>query len=84
MPTLIQVSSGMTATSDAMGDPHVGQKLRDTGCPLSPVSWKVLSVPLGLKADSAIATRNEKADPVCFWQCLQWQTPTVTGSPVTS
>jgi hypothetical protein len=76
----LRVTPGITARSEKIGEPHSGQKLRSTAWPLSPLSWNALSGPLTDIADFGIPTTTENAVPVCFWQRVQWHTPTNTGS----
>src|SRR5829696_2523209 len=80
VPDLMKTMPGIASTSEIIGEPHSGQKRRCTGCPLSPVSSKVLIGPVIERAAAGTATTTEENVPACFWQFLQWHTAVKTGS----
>jgi hypothetical protein len=81
VPAISQSHSGVTATSAKTGEPHLGQNLRVTGCPLPPKCSKpTRSGPSICRLPFGRTTRTENAELVCFWQSRQWQTAVSTGS----
>lgn len=81
VPALIHSKPGIAATSLMIGEPHLLQKYRFTGSPLSPKSSKTVSNLRSIFSEPfGTATKGEKAEPFCFWQCLQWHTAAIAGS----
>jgi hypothetical protein len=66
VPALMNVMSGSKAGAATIGEPHSGQNRRSTACPLSPVSWNVLILPLISAEDLGTATSTENAVPPYF------------------
>jgi hypothetical protein len=66
VPALMMIRPGNGGSREMIGDPHSGQKIRNTGSPLSALSLKVFVVPSIEKAVSGTTTTIEKALPACF------------------
>src|SRR5829696_7472327 len=80
VPDLMKTMPGIASTSEIIGEPHSGQKRRCTGCPLSPVSSKVLIGPVMERAAAGTPTTPGPNVPECFLHFLHWDIAVKTGA----